>query len=69
MFDGQEAQYMLTMINGGLEYVDQVAPLHPHGTVTHHHGEDDHVAYLKRPFREARDAIHRRMDRLGLPYL
>ena len=68
MFDEQAAQYMLTMVEGGLDYIRDTAPLHAPGTVTHHHGEDDHVAYLQRPFLEARDAIHRRMDRLGLAH-
>ena len=68
MFDERAAQYILTMAEGGLAYIDQIAPLHVHGTVTHHHREDDHVAYLRRPFLEARDAIHRRMDRMGIAY-
>ena len=69
MFDEPAAQYMLTMIDGTLAYINDVAPQHQHGTVTHHHGEDDHLAYLQRPFLEARRAIHRRMDRLGLSHL
>ena len=28
----------------------------------------DHLAYLQRPFMEARDAVHRRMDALGIPH-
>ena len=27
----------------------------------HHHGEQDHIAFLTRPLREAIDAIDRRM--------
>jgi hypothetical protein len=34
-----------------------------HGNITHHHGEDDHMAYLERPFIEAQDAVHERMRR------
>jgi len=41
---------------------------HRPGTVTHHHGEEDHQAYLERPFVEARDAIHRRMHQFGVAH-
>ena len=60
LFDQDAAQYMLTLIEGGLAYIRHAAPHHPPGTVTHHHGEDDHLAYLERPFHEAQVAIQRR---------
>ncbi|HEU0293451.1 MAG TPA: hypothetical protein VFR47_11985, partial [Anaerolineales bacterium] len=60
LFDQDAAQYMLTLIQGGLAYIQQTAHHHPPGTVTHHHGQDDHLAYLERPFHEARAAIQRR---------
>jgi hypothetical protein len=66
MFDEEVARYMLTMIEGDLAYIDETSGQYSPGTVTHHHGEDDHIAYLQRPFLEARDAIHQRMERLGL---
>jgi hypothetical protein len=50
-------QYMLTLVHGGIEYIRQRARLHPPGTVTHHHGERDHEAFLVRPFQEALDAL------------
>lgn len=31
------------------------------GTATHHYGEEDHLAYPTRPFREVEEAIGRRM--------
>ena len=61
MFNEQTAQYMLTLVEGGLTYISETAASHKPGTVTHHHGEDDHLAYLQRPFLEAREAIRRRM--------
>jgi len=61
LFDRGTAQYMLTLIEGGLAYIREKAAHHPSHHVTHHHGEDDHFAYLERPFREAIEAIHRRM--------
>jgi hypothetical protein len=66
LFDQEAAQYMLTLIEGGLAYIRHTAAHYPAGTVTHHHGEADHLAYLERPFHEAHEAIHRRMDQLGI---
>ncbi len=63
MFDREAAQYMMTLVEGGLTYIREVAAQYPPGSVTHHHGEDDHLAYLMRPFLEAREAIQRRLDR------
>ena len=61
MFDPVTAQYMLTLIEGDLAYIEQTAGVRPVGSVTHRHGEDDHLAYLQRPFLEAREAILSRM--------
>ena len=68
MFDSETANYMLTLIEGGLSYIQKTARHHRPGTVTHHHGEEDHQAFLERPFMEAREAIHRRMHQLGVPH-
>ncbi len=68
MFDRAAAEYMLTLIDGCLSYVRNTAPLRPDAQTTFHHGEADHLAYLERPFHQAREAIHRRMHRLGIPH-
>lgn len=68
MFNLEAAQYMLTLFDGNLTYIRETAALHQPGTVTHHHGEDDHLAYLERPFLDAREAIHRRMHQMGIPH-
>jgi hypothetical protein len=65
MFDSATAQYMLTMIEGALRYVNDVSAQAIPGTLTHHHGEADHRAYLERPFNEARSAIDRRLLEFG----
>ena len=62
MFDEATAQYMLTMIEGDLAYIRQGSGQHKPGTVTHHHGEGDHIAYLERPFHEARRSVQKRME-------
>jgi hypothetical protein len=59
MSSADTAQYMLTLLHGGLEYIRQRAVNHTPGAVMHHHGEDDHQAYLERPFHEAIEAVHR----------
>ncbi len=66
LFDQETTQYMLTLIDGSLTYIRELSPRDQPGTVTHHHGEEDHEAYLERPFLEARAAIHRRMHELGI---
>lgn len=68
MFDPETARYMLTLIDGSLSYMRQTAAHYPPGSVTHHHGEADHQAFLERPFHEAAAAIHRRMHQLGIPH-
>ncbi|MBI4553301.1 MAG: CehA/McbA family metallohydrolase [Candidatus Latescibacteria bacterium] len=68
LFDQDAAQYMLTLVEGGLAYIRHTAAHYPSGSVTHHHGEDDHLAYLERPFLEAQKAIHQRMHELGIAH-
>ena len=68
MFDQETATYMLTLVDGCIEYIRNTSRLHGKGTVTHHHGEADHVEYLERPFEQARQAIHKRMHQLGVPH-
>ena len=68
MFDVATAKYMLTLMHGSLTYIDNSSRQHSHGHVTHHHGEDDHIDYLKRPINEAIDAVHRRMHEHGFSH-
>ena len=62
MFDRGVAQDMLTLIDGDLAYIRETAGVRPPGSVTHHHGEDDHLAYLERPFHQAREALMIRLN-------
>lgn len=68
LFDPATAQYMLTLIDGSLAYMRQTAAHERPGTVTHHHGEEDHMAFLERPFHEAAAALHQRLHKLGIPH-
>ena len=68
MFDSETARYMLTLVDGCLMYMHENSRQHRPGEVTHHHGEEDHMAYLERPFQEAREAIHRRLHRHRVPH-
>jgi hypothetical protein len=55
------AHYMLTLVEGSLAYINELSRQHRPGTVTHHHGEEDHLAYLERPFQQAMEALERRL--------
>jgi hypothetical protein len=68
MYDHATTQYMLTMVDGCLSYIRQSSWQHEPHTVTHPHGEADHLAYLERPFLEAREALHRLMHRHGVAH-
>lgn len=57
MANADTAQSMLTLLHGGLDYVRSRAAQDRPGSVAHHHGEDDHQAFLERPFHEARAAV------------
>jgi hypothetical protein len=66
LFDEDTAQYMLTLVEGGLAYIRQASPQYPPGQVTYHHGQDNHIKYMEAPFLEAQSAIHRRMHQYGV---
>ena len=66
MFDEGTARYMLNLVDGCLTYIDTAAPYWEPESITHHHGEDDHRAWLRRPFLEARDAVEKRLAQHGL---
>jgi len=66
MFSEETARYMLTMIEGDIDYIRNNSTQHTHGNVTHHHGEEDHIAFLERPFHQAHEAIHARARKYGV---
>lgn len=68
MFDRRVAENILTSVEGTLSYIRENTRQHNPARTTHHHGEDDHMAYLERPFIEAREAVHKRMHDLGLAH-
>jgi hypothetical protein len=68
MFDPGVANYLVTLLNGGIDYIHQRSLQHPVGSVTHHHGRDDHLAHLAEPFHEAISAIHAKMHEFGIPH-
>ena len=68
MWSDATAQYMLTLIDGSLDYIRHRSTQYPADHASHHHGEADHLGFLERPFHEAREAIHRRMHALGIPH-
>jgi hypothetical protein len=56
-FDERQARYMLALVEAGLGYVHQRAARYPDDRIAHHHGQADHLAYLERPFLEARNRL------------
>lgn len=68
MFDLGAANYLLTLMEGGIDYIQQRSLQWEPGTVTHHHGRDDHLAYLEEPFHQGMAAIHKRMHALGIKH-
>lgn len=65
LFDPAEAERVLTVVDGALAYVREMTRQYPPGTVTHHHGHDDHMAYLERPFLEAQQKLNERLSVAG----
>ena len=68
MFNEETAQYMLTLMNGCIEHIRHTSRQHQGEGITHHHGLEDHGAYLEAPFVQAQEAIHRRMHQLGISH-
>jgi hypothetical protein len=52
---------MLTLIEGDLGFIRERSGQHRHGSVTHAHGQDDHMAYLEQPFHEAHKLVTERI--------
>jgi hypothetical protein len=67
MADQAGLQYMLTLVGGSLEYIRGMTQQWRRGTVTHHHGEADHQAYLERPLLEAEAALRARLTSAPRP--
>jgi hypothetical protein len=68
LFNPETAHYMLTLLDGSLQYIRQRSPQWRPGTTTHHHGEHDHQAFLERPFNEAIAAVHQKLHKHGIPH-
>lgn len=67
-FDDSTIHYMLTLLDGSLAYIRQRSRQYPPHLITHHHGQDDHLAFLERPFHEAIAALHQRLHQHGLSH-
>jgi hypothetical protein len=51
---------MLTLIEGGLQRIRR-GRRYPEDRITHHHREDDHDAFLERPFLQALERVRSRI--------
>lgn len=61
MSSQETAQYLLTLLHGGLEHIRYRSRQYSEGIVTHHHGEMDHLSYLERPFQEAIESVSKQL--------
>lgn len=61
--DPSSAEYLLTLVEGGLAYIRNLSPQHEPSQVTHHHDDGDHLQHLERPFWEARSNLQQRLGR------
>ena len=66
--DRQTLSYMLTLLDGSVQYIRSRASLPRPGMITHHHGEADHEEFLERPFQEAIAAVHKKLHALGVAH-
>jgi hypothetical protein len=60
MFDPVIADDMVTLVDIALAHVQEMTLRYPDRAVWHRHGEEDHQAYLERPFHEAMEALRDR---------
>ncbi|MCS7224713.1 MAG: CehA/McbA family metallohydrolase [Armatimonadetes bacterium] len=65
MYSNETAQYIMTLLEGGLCYLREQSCLQEKGKATHVHGETDHLAWLERPFHEAIKKLKETMNRFG----
>jgi hypothetical protein len=68
LFSPDTAHYMLTLIDGSLQYIRNRARQWEPGSVTHHHSHHDHQEFLESPFHEAAAALHRKFHERGIPH-
>jgi len=60
-FDARHARTMQALIEGGLARIRRHAIRYPGDRISHHHGEEDHAAFLERPFLEALGMVTQRL--------
>ena len=62
--DPDRTRAMVAQIEAGIGRL-RSGRRYPEERITHHHGEDDHQAFLERPFREALERVRARSDAPG----
>lgn len=60
-FDHEWTQAMITQIEAGIARL-RSGRHYPEHRITHHHGEEDHQAFLERPFIEALELVRARLE-------
>jgi hypothetical protein len=65
MQDDATLEYLVTRVEAARAYIRDIAPRFRAGRGGHPHGEADHLAYLERPFLEARSRLEARRTHQG----
>jgi hypothetical protein len=60
MTDPDGLRYIRTLVEGARAYVRHTAVRRSDQATTHHHGQANHLAWLERPFDEARRVLYER---------
>ncbi|RGA06082.1 hypothetical protein DI270_004750 [Microbispora triticiradicis] len=58
--DADTIDHMLNLVDGSLAYIDERSRRLWPGQVCHRHGQEDHLAFLRAPFLQARDLLLKR---------
>jgi hypothetical protein len=59
-FDAGTVEHMLSLVEGAMAYIDERSRRLWPGRVCHRHGQEDHLAFLRAPFLQARELLRER---------
>jgi hypothetical protein len=62
-YDADTVAHMLNLVDGSLAYVEERSRRIWPGTVSHRHGQENHLDFLRAPFLQARELLRERLAR------
>lgn len=60
-YDADTVAHMLNLVDGSLAYVEERSRRIWPGTVSHRHGQENHLNFLRAPFLQAREVLRERL--------